>query len=103
MSNGTKRRSRLDRVSALEMPPGKFLSVLRQIRQREVIWRLALAVVAAIALWTVNAAWYPPFRYHFGDVSNRDLLASVTFREPNPAATEDARQKAREEARFVYA
>jgi putative nucleotidyltransferase with HDIG domain len=103
MSNGAKRRSRLDRVSALEMPPGRFLWLLRQLRRREVVWRIAFAVVAAVAMWAVNAAWYPPFRYHLGDVPNRDLLASVMFKEPNPAATEDARLKAREEARFVYA
>lgn len=103
MSNGSRKRTRLDRVAALELPPGKFLSVVRQIRRREVAVRLLLAVLTAVALWAVNGSWLPPFRYHLGDVPNRDLQASLIFREPNPAATVDARQKAREEARYVYA
>lgn len=101
MSNGIKRRTRQDRVT-LELPPGKFFTVLRQLRSPFVAWRLLLAVLAAIALWAVNAAWAPPFGFRLGDVPRRDLQAAVLFQEPNPAATEDARQKAREQARYVY-
>jgi putative nucleotidyltransferase with HDIG domain len=102
MSNGIKRRTRQDRV-VLELPPGKFFTLLNQLRSPFMVWRMVLAVLAAIALWGVNAAWGPPFGFRLGDVPRRDLQATVLFREPNPAATEDARQKAREEARYVYA
>src|SRR5687767_4644743 len=101
MSNGPRRRTRQERV-VLELPPGKFFTLLRQLRSPFMLWRIALAVLAAVCLWGVNAAWAPPFGFRLGDVPRRDLQAAVLFREPNPAATEDARQKAREEARYVY-
>ena len=67
MSNGNKRRTRQDRV-VLELPPGKFFTLLHQLRSPFVVWRLVLAVIAAIALWAVNAAWAPPFGFRLGDV-----------------------------------
>ncbi len=82
---------------------GQALDAPASTAQPVRLWRMVLAVFAAIALWAVNAAWAPPFGFRLGDVPRRDLQAAVLFTEPNPAATEDARQKAREEARYVYA
>ena len=86
----------------LELPPGKFFTLLRQLRSPLCCGGWLLAVLAAVALWAVNAAWAPPFGFRLGDVPRRDIQAAVLFTEPNPAATEDARQKAREVARYVY-
>jgi putative nucleotidyltransferase with HDIG domain len=102
MANGVKKRSRLERVAALELPPGQFLTALQQARRPDVALRLALCVLAAIALWAVGGGWHPPFGYQLGDVPQRDILASVTFKEPNQLLTDQARQEARDKTPYVY-
>ena len=102
MSNGIRKRTRLDRVAALELPPCKFTSALRELRRRDALLRIGLCLLAALSLWGVSGSWALPFGYRTGDVPARDMLSSVAFREPNPAATEASRQRARDEARYVY-
>jgi hypothetical protein len=102
VSTGGKKRTRLDRVASLELRPGKFQNALKQLRQRDMLVRIGLCLLCALSLWGVSGSWALPFGYRTGDVPARDILASVAFREPNPTATEAARQRARDEARYVY-
>ena len=102
MSNGYRKRTRHDRVAALELPPGKLLSTIRQLRQREVLVRVGLCLFTAFSLWGVSGSWALPFVYRSGDVPVRDVQSAVVFREADPLATEAARKRARDEARYVY-
>ena len=64
-----------------------------------VLLRLAMCAAAAIFLWAFTKAWDPPFGHRLGEVPHRNLIARVDFEQPDPAATNKARDEAR---RFAF-
>ncbi|NUQ65522.1 MAG: HDIG domain-containing protein [Pirellulales bacterium] len=103
MVNGGQKRTRSERVAALELPPRKWERALANLRQRDVLFRIALCVLAAVAISLVIRSWRPPFAFRSGYVLTRDLTARVPFEIVDPAATAMARDRARWEVRYVYA
>ncbi|NLX97130.1 MAG: HDIG domain-containing protein [Rhodopirellula sp.] len=103
MGNGGQKRKRSERVAALELPPRKWERALANLRQRDVLWRMGLCLLAALVLCIVLRGWDPPFAFRAGYVLPRDLTARVAFEIVDPAATATARNRARWEARYVYA
>jgi cyclic-di-AMP phosphodiesterase PgpH len=102
MSTGSQKKTRLERVAALELPPN-FADRLWDSLQRGDVWlRIGLCLVAAIFLWVVTGAWAPPFSFRSGYVSPRDIMARVEFKKYDPDATHDARQRAENQVTFVY-
>ncbi|MCA9248599.1 MAG: HDIG domain-containing protein [Planctomycetales bacterium] len=102
MSTGGQRRTRSERVAALELPPGWFGQQLDRLQQGDVVLRLALCLLTAVVLWAVTGAWAPPFPYQEGDIPARNIVARVDFEVVDPAATLDARERARNLARAIY-
>lgn len=76
--------------------------MLRQLRDRDVLLRLGICLVAVIAVWGSTTAWQPPFPYREGFTPTRDIVARAAFREPDTRATDAARQQARMTVRYVY-
>ncbi len=97
-----RKRTRSDRVAALEMPPGLFGRMLASLQQPRVWIRVGLCTLAALALWGVTAAWEPPMAFRTGYVPARDVLARVPFEQDDPDATHQAQRKARSLALAVY-
>ncbi|MCO6458469.1 MAG: HDIG domain-containing protein [Pirellulaceae bacterium] len=94
MSTGNQRRSRTMRVSALPLPPGQWVTLLRRLRHGDALLRLGLCLLAAVVLWAVTGAWSPPFPYRTGHVPPRDLVARVKFKVPDPEQTRLQRRQA---------
>lgn len=102
MSIGSQRRTRADLVAALPLPPGHGAQFLEQLRRTDVWLRLALCVLAAIAMWGTTGGWNPPFPYRFGDTPSRNIVANTPFRLEDPEETAKLRQRARSETLCVY-
>ena len=102
MASGGQKRKRSERVAALELPPRKWERALANLRQRDVLLRLGLCLLTALALCAVIRGWHPPFAYRTGYVLSRDLAARVPFELTDPAATATARERARWQVRYVY-
>ncbi|HTQ37727.1 MAG TPA: HDIG domain-containing protein [Pirellulales bacterium] len=102
MSLGGQRKTRLERVAALELPPNFAERFLGSLQRGDVWLRIGLCVLATLFLWIVTGAWAPPFSYRTGYVPDRDILAQVSFKKYDPDATHDARKQAENQVRFVY-
>ena len=96
------KRTRSQRVAALELPPGTLGRLWDSLRQAETLWRMAACVLAAVAMWGIFGGWAPPFPYRLDDIPTRNIDARVAFEKPDPTATEKARKDAENQIRFVY-
>src|SRR5579871_3954326 len=102
MSTGGQKKTRLERVAALELPPNLAERFLGSLQKGDVWLRIGLCILAVAFLWVVTGAWAPPFSYRTGFVPPRDIIARVEFKKFDPDATHDARKKAENQVRFVY-
>jgi putative nucleotidyltransferase with HDIG domain len=102
MATGPQKRTRQQRVAAVELPPGFWKSVWAQLQRGGVLLRLALCGVVAIFLWAFTRGWDPPFSYRQDDVVRRAIVARVDFKEFDPDATEQNRLRARRDTPAVY-
>ena len=101
MSNTTiSRRLRNSKVATL--PPGMFARAWTVVRRTDVLLRVGLLVLAALAMWGITRSWAPSFAYRTGYIPNRDIIARVKFSEKDPAETEKRREQAKAQAEFVY-
>lgn len=94
------RRTRQQRVASVELPPGMWKTLWTNLQRGSVLLRLAMCAAAAIFLWAFMKAWDPPFAHRLGEVPHRNVIASIDFEQPDPAATNKARDEAR---RFAIA
>ena len=102
MAFGSRKRKRIDRLASLELAPGQWERAWTGLRRRDVLGRIALALLAAITLCALIHGWEPPFPYRSGQTPLRDVVASVAFTKFDPVATQVAQQQARDQARHVY-
>jgi putative nucleotidyltransferase with HDIG domain len=102
MSTGSKKRTRSERVAAVELPPGVWGHLRMHLRRGNVLVRLALCALAAIVLWLVTNGWAPPQPFRLGDVPHRDVTARIQFEKVDEQATRDARREARKRAVAVF-
>lgn len=102
MSTGAQRRTRSNLVAALSLPPGQAAQYLEQLRTVDVLRRLAVCVVAALAMWGTTGAWTPPFPHRFGDTPRRNIVAHTAFSVEDTKETDNLRRRARAETLCVY-
>ncbi|HZZ27401.1 MAG TPA: hypothetical protein VFE46_05275, partial [Pirellulales bacterium] len=102
MSLGSQKKTRLERVAALELPPNFAERFLGSLQRSDVWLRVSLCLVATLFLWVVTGAWAPPFPFRTGYVPDRDILAQVSFKKFDPDATHDARKRAENQITFIY-
>jgi len=102
MAFGSRKRKRIDRLASLELPPGQWERAWTGLRRRDVLGRIALALLAAITVSVLIRGWEPPFPYRTGQTPLRDIVASVAFTKTDPVATQTAQQRARDQTRHVY-
>jgi putative nucleotidyltransferase with HDIG domain len=102
MAVGPQKRTRQQRVAAVELPPGFWKSVWAQLQRGGVLLRLALCAAVAVFLWAFTRGWDPPFNYRLDDVVRRAIMARVDFQQLDLDATEQNRRRARRETPAVY-
>jgi putative nucleotidyltransferase with HDIG domain len=103
MASGGQKRTRSERVAALDIRPGNWERAWTQLKQREVMLRFGLCLFGSVALAVLTRSWDPPFHYRKGAILTRDVTARVPFTMVNVEETRLAREKARWQARYVYA
>lgn len=86
----------------VELPPGRFSTLLGQLRRGAVVLRLAIAAVTVALLVVLVKGWEPPRDFALGDIPSRDMTARVEFKQLDDRATRDARNRARRFAQAVY-
>ncbi len=102
MATGSQRRTRSERVAALELPPGGWERTWSSLQRGDVLLRIGLGVAVAVLLCAVMHGWEPPFTYRTGYVPASDISARVSFEAIHPAETESARERARRQVRPIY-
>jgi cyclic-di-AMP phosphodiesterase PgpH len=102
VANSSQKRTRSERVAAIELPPNFAERLLDSLQRFDVLVRISLCSVAAVAMWLIVGGWDPPFAYRTGYVPQRDIVARVRFQKEDPDATRDAVNRAKNQVRFVY-
>jgi putative nucleotidyltransferase with HDIG domain len=102
MATGGQKRTRLERVAALEMPPGQWARIVASLLQRRVVVRIFAALLAAVTLTVATRGWNPPFAYQTGYTPPFDIVATVPFSKPNQGRTENAQDHACSLVRYIY-
>jgi len=72
------------------------------LRRRNVLARLGAALLAAMAICAAVQGWDPPFSYESGYVPPADIVARVSFSQPQLVETQVAEELAQSRVRFVY-
>ncbi len=102
MATGMQKRTRSERVAALELPPGLVERTLECLQRGDVLGRLGLCLLTALLLWCVTGGWAPPLGYRTGFTPLRDISARVEFSRKDPQATQAAQDKARRSVHYIY-
>jgi len=102
MANGGQKRTRSERVAALELPPGPWERLWDSLRHRQVLTRVGLALLGGACLCIIVQGWDPPFAFRTGQVLQHDVVALASFSKPDHSATEDARDFARSRVHCVF-
>ncbi len=102
MATGGRKRKRLDRVAALELPPNHWERVLANMRHPDVLVRIGLAAATALLLCVVVRAWDLPFPYRSGTRPPRDIATRVAFSVQNPTETRARQDRARWQVPCVF-
>ncbi|MBN2021704.1 MAG: HDIG domain-containing protein [Pirellulales bacterium] len=84
------------------LPPGALERTVRALGRRDVLARLGLGLAACVVLCLVIRAWSPPFPYRKDFTPQRDIVARVAFRVPDPNAWEQAKERAMLETPGIY-
>lgn len=79
MTGNGRKKHRSPRGTQFDRPPGRFLLALSQLRRSEIVLRLALCLMSAIAMACATMAWRPPFEFRVDDVPHREITARVDF------------------------
>ncbi len=102
MASGGQRRTRLERVAAIELPPGRWDRAWASLQRGDVLARAALCVAAAVLLCVAVCGWTPPFPYRTGQVLSQSVAARVPFEAIDRSSTDTSRERARRQVASVY-
>ena len=67
-SSGNSKRTRSERVATLKLPPGLIARGFETVRRSDVLLRVGLCLLTALAVWGITGGWVPPFSYRAGDI-----------------------------------
>jgi putative nucleotidyltransferase with HDIG domain len=102
MSNPSKKRTRLNRVAPLDLPPGRLERALMALQRGDVLLRLFLCLVTAVAIWALTGSWAPPFTYRLDYTPQRDVTAKVAFKREDVEKTRIERDRVMQQTPYVY-
>ena len=101
-NTGNQVRTRQERVSRMQLPPGETEKFLATFKRPDVLVRVAICFVVASFMWTMTRGWETPLRFRTRQVPTRDLVARADFAVEDPAETEKAKDRARRSIECVY-
>jgi len=89
----TPRRQRSTRLSSIGASHGPLARLIAALRNRSVVARLLLCLLAIIVMTVVVEGWKSPFRFRTGDRPPHGVLATVDFSHINHRETERRREQ----------
>jgi len=89
MASDGRKRTRSERVAALALSHRSWERAWVNLRRRDVLLRIGLALLAALALTAVIRGWQPPFVYRAGDVPQHDVVVRTPFLAPPAVPAQD--------------
>lgn len=101
-SNQQQTRTRSQRVASVELPPGRFSSLIERMRSGAAMLRLAMALVLTMLMLVMTRGWSPPRDYYLKKIPTRDIVAAVEFKQFDERATVEKKEQARRYAEAVY-
>ncbi|MBN2579410.1 MAG: HDIG domain-containing protein [Pirellulales bacterium] len=102
MSLSGQIRTRSERVAALGLSPGQWERAWSGLRRRDVLVRVGIAFLAAVAVCVLIRGWDPPFGYQLGYVPQDNITARVEFTKENKEGTEQAKIRAKDRTPNVF-
>ncbi len=102
MALGGQIRTRSERVAALELPPGQWERAWIGLRRADVLIRIGIALLAAVAMCLVMEGWNPPFGFRSGATPQRAIVVRAPFSVKDGDATRRAQDRAGSQVRYVY-
>lgn len=103
MATGGQKRTRSERIAALDLPPGQWERAWVSLRRGDVLLRVGIGLLAAAALCAIARGWDPPFPFRTGHVPQRDIVSRVEFFRFDREATEAAKKQASAQVLYTYA
>ncbi len=100
MASTGQKRTRSERVAAIELPPGRWERAWKALHGTGVWLQLLICAIAALLICLVIRGWDPPFSYHVDQTLPRRVFSRVDFSDPD--LTQQKRDVARAGARHVY-
>ncbi len=102
MSGASKQRTRPERIDSLGLQKPRLVQWWQDSDKADFMIRIAMAVIAAIALLALCETWKPSFAHRRGQIPARDLITRVTFEVPNETETKSLRDRKRREQLAFY-
>jgi putative nucleotidyltransferase with HDIG domain len=102
MSGASRQRTRQERIDSLGIQKPRLIQLWQDSDKAYWMIRVAVAVVAAIALLVLCQTWKPPFAYRKNAIPARDLITRVTFDVPNDTETKAQQDRVRREQLAFY-
>lgn len=100
MSTSGSKRTRWERVAALELPPAHWRRLIEVLGRRRVVGRVVFALGWAGIFCVLIRGWAPPFDFRRGDVPARTIVARASFEDP--LATQRQQERIVRQVRWVY-
>jgi len=82
--------------------PGQWERAWENLRRRDMLLLIGLALTTAVVMCVVIQGWNPPFAYRIGYTPSRHIVTRVTFQQYDRDGTRDARHRAETQVRYVY-
>ena len=101
MSSGSPTK-RTSRVASVQLPPSRVAIAWEMLKRADVLTRISMCIVAALAVWLITRGWQPPFAFREGDIPSRSVTARVPFQTVNVEETEQARELSRRRIITIY-
>jgi cyclic-di-AMP phosphodiesterase PgpH len=98
----SNKRTRSDRVASIQLGPNILAGWLSELVTGRVLLRLAMALVAALAILFITTGWKPAFEFREGDVPTRSIVARVPFDTVDAAKTAVLRDQKRRDVLCFY-
>ncbi|MEZ6136523.1 MAG: HDIG domain-containing protein [Pirellulaceae bacterium] len=102
MATSSTKRTRSERVAALQLEPSIVSRYLKQLVTGKSLLQIAIGAVAAILLVIILQGWRTPFSYREGQVPDRDIVARVAFEVIDTQQTKLLRDQQRREVLCFY-
>lgn len=102
MASISNKRTRSERVASIQLGPNQLSTWLSDLVTGPVLMRIAISLVAAVAILVIMRGWQPAFEFREGDVPARAIVARVPFDMVDVAKTAVLRDQKRRDVLCFY-